>query len=81
MIYEIFETLNEFKKAYPSKIYICSRCGTLTTNPCVCINCDNQSNNFLLQEKVLNYKILENGEQKSIFIPIELLRKGENNVK
>lgn len=81
MIFEIFKTIREFRRTYPSKIYICSRCGALTTNPCVCTNCDNQSNNFLLQEKVLNYKILENGEQKTIFIPIEQLKKGENNAK
>lgn len=75
---EIFETVREFNKKFPSKIYICSRCGNLTSNPYQCRSCDNQANNFLLQDKTFSFKILETGVEKTIFIPIEKEKENQN---
>lgn len=75
---EEFETIRDFEKNFPSKMYICSRCGRITTNPRFCINCDNQSNNFLFSDKTYTYKIVETGKTEQIFKPIEL-EKGQNN--
>lgn len=70
---EEFETEKEFRLKYPSKIYICPRCGALTTDPQICTHCQNQSNSFLFTDN-FTYKI--NGKIHTIFKPIELL-KGE----
>ena len=78
MITEIFETKREFNKKFPSKLYVCSKCGSLSENPHHCINCDNQSNNFLFLEKTYKYTIQETGITEQIFTPIEL-QKGQEN--
>ena len=39
---EEFETIREFNIKFPSKIYICSRCGSLVSDPYHCIQCDNE---------------------------------------
>jgi hypothetical protein len=75
---EEFETVREFNKKFPSKFYICSRCENITTNPYQCTNCDNQSNNFIFQDRTYQYTIKETGKTEQIFKPIEL-EKGKYN--
>lgn len=75
---EEFETVRDFYKKFPSKLYICSRCGRTTTNPYQCTNCDNQNNNFLFSGNTYTYSIKETGKEEQIFRPIELA-KGEEN--
>lgn len=74
---EEFATVRDFNKRFPSKIYICSRCNSLITDPYICIQCDNQNNNFLYIEKTYSYSIKETGKTERIFKPIEL-EKGKN---
>ena len=74
---ETFETRREFKKRFPSKLYICSNCGGMTASPDECFNC-NWSANCLLKtmEKGYRYIIKEESENiNEIFTPIELLRQ------
>lgn len=75
---EEFETIREFNIKFPSKIYICSRCGSLVSDPYHCIQCDNQNNNFLYIDKTYSYSIKENNKSERIFKPIEL-EKGKAN--
>lgn len=77
---EIFETQREFNNKFPTKMYICSRCNSLTDNPYQCRQCENQSNNFIYAENTYKYTILESDITEQIFKPIELL-KGVNNDK
>lgn len=74
---EIFKTQREFNLKFPSKIYVCPNCLTLSDNPYICANCGNQSNNIFL--KNYKYKIEQKGEVETIFPPIEL--KGISNEK
>ncbi len=74
---EEFETVREFKQRFPSKLYVCSRCGNLTTDPFICTSCSNQSNGFLYTDTYI-YTIKETGETAQIFRPIEL-EKGQQN--
>ena len=69
---EEFVTVREFNKKFPSKLYICSRCKSLVTDPYHCINCNNQSNNFLFTDNTYSYSIQETGISAIIFKPIEL---------
>ncbi len=78
MTREEFETTREFNKKFPSKIYICPSCNSLSTNPYLCTNCSNQSTNFLYIEKNYKYFLKENNTENIIFRPIELL-KGEKD--
>ena len=71
----IFNTQREFNNKFPTKMYICSRCGSLTYNPYQCRECQNQSNNFALSDKTYKYVILENGKTEQIFKPIETINK------
>lgn len=73
-----FETIRDFNIKFPSKIYICSKCKNMTTNPYQCNCCDNQSNNFIFTTETYTYKILETNTTHQIFKPIEL-EKGEVN--
>ena len=70
MTAEVFQTVREFNKKFPSKYYICSRCKSLTLNPYYCIRCKNQSNNFLYPN--YTYTIAETNTTEQIFKPIEL---------
>lgn len=69
---EEFATVREFNNKFPSKLYICSRCKSLITDPYHCINCNNQNNNFLYINDVYTYSIKETGIKEVIFKPIEL---------
>ena len=74
---EVFETQREFNNRFPTKMYICSRCGALTDNPYQCRQCFNQATNFALTDKAYKYTILETGIKEEIFTPIELLKESE----
>ena len=75
---EEFKTEREFNNKFPTKMYICSRCGSLTDNPYQCRECENQSNNFALIDESYQYTILENGKTELIFKPIELFKENNN---
>lgn len=75
---EEFKTEREFNNKFPTKMYICSRCGSLTDNPYQCRECENQSNNFTLIDESYQYTILENGKTELIFKPIELFKENNN---
>lgn len=79
---EIFETRREFNKKYPSKIYICSRCGNMVASPFCCLLCSWQSNG-LFKESNNTYKYIIKSESEEIFEifrPIELQKtEGEKN--
>lgn len=69
---EEFATLRDFKKRFPSKIYVCSRCGSLVTDPYFCINCNMQNTNFLYKQNTYSYRIIEGNITNTIFKPIEV---------
>lgn len=75
---ETFETLREFNKKFPSKMYICPMCKGISLHPTQCTRCDNQSNNFIFSENTYKYSIKETGSTEQIFRPVELA-KGETN--
>jgi len=75
---ETFKTQREFNLKFPSKMYVCPNCLTLSDNPYICPNCGNQSNNIFL--KNYKYKIEETNTENQIFIPMEIY-KGGTNVK
>lgn len=39
-----FPSEREFRKRFPSRIYICFACGQMTPDPYVCIHCGSQAN-------------------------------------
>lgn len=69
---EEFETIREFNIKFPSKIYICSRCGSLVSDPHQCNMCGCQSNNFLFSYKSYTYFIKDKNITNTIFKPVEL---------
>lgn len=75
---EEFETIREFNIKFPSKIYICSRCGSLVSDPHQCNMCGCQSNNFLFSDKSYTYFIKDQNITNTIFKPVEL-EKGKAN--
>lgn len=76
---EVFQTQREFNNKFPSKIYICSKCGSMTTNPYQCVTCESQSNNFVYIENTYKYKILETNKEEVIFKPLETMEKGKED--
>ena len=75
---EIFKSQREFNNRFPSKYYICSKCGTLTDNKYTCEKCGWRADGLLKTwGKGYKYTILETGITEEIFKPIEL-EKGEN---
>lgn len=73
---EEFETVRDYNRTFPSKLYVCPNCGRTTPNPYRCINCNIQSNGLFIES--YQYTIKETGETNTIFKPIEL-EKGCNN--
>ena len=67
-----FETEREFNKKFPSGLYVCSLCGEISFDAYQCLNCGNQSNNFALYDKTLEYLIKDKGIKNRIFLPAEL---------
>lgn len=76
---EVFNTEREFNNKFPNKMYICSRCGSLTDNQYQCRECENQSNNFVYEN--YKYRILENDKAEQIFKPIELFKESEEKTR
>ena len=68
---EVFKTQREFNNKFPSKIYICSNCKSLTGDPFQCPNCGNQSNSLPFKQNTYTYQIEETGKTETIFTPIE----------
>ena len=66
-----FNNWREFNKKFPSKLYVCSACGSLTDNPYFCNNCQNQANNLFHRSNNFAFKIGDEKE-KQIFSPIEI---------
>lgn len=74
---EIFQTKREFNKKFPSKLYICCNCGTLTNDKYICPKCGWLAYGlFQTDNKGYKYTILEENLTEEIFKPIEIL-KGE----
>ena len=67
---QIFKTQREFNLKYPSRIFICPNCLSISDNPYICPNCGNQSNNIFL--KNYTYRIEETGKIETIFPPMEV---------
>ncbi len=44
-----FPSEREFRKRFPSRIYICFACGQMTPDPYVCIHCGSQANQLFPQ--------------------------------
>lgn len=65
-----FNSDREFNKNFPSKLYVCSLCGKLTSNPFFCTNCENQSNNIFYASNTFFFQI-GNKNITQIFTPIE----------
>ena len=74
---EIFETLREFNRTFPTKIYFCPNCKGNSTNPYQCEHCNFQSNNIANQN--YTYHIKENNKTDTILIPIERHIYDKNN--
>lgn len=70
---EKFKTRREFDNKYPSKIYVCSRCGEWIGDRYNCKFCGETSNKlFLSSDKLYRYQIAEESP-RIIFQPIERL--------
>lgn len=68
---DVFKNEREFNNKFKSKIFICSNCGTMTSQKYVCPRCKNQSTNLFCTGKTYTYKIEETGKIETIFTPIE----------
>lgn len=79
---EKFNTELEFKNKYPSGLYICSNCRTMTTSSVYCPNCNWSANGlFRTMGNGYIYSIAD-GEPIEIFQPIEMFdaeKKGKSN--
>ena len=67
---QIFKSQREFNNAFPSKVFYCPNCNSLTSNKYQCEFCQFQANNIANQN--YTYKIEETKETDIILIPIEL---------
>ena len=69
---EHFKSELEYKNKYPSGLYICSNCRTMTTSSTYCQNCNWSANGlFKTMNKGFVYSIGE-GNSVEIFQPIEM---------
>lgn len=76
MYEETFRTKREFNKQYPSKVYICSNCNSLSSDKLNCSVCGWRADGlFGTMGKGLKYTIEETGESEEIFKPIEIYEK------
>ena len=74
----VFKTEREFNKAFPSGMFLCTNCGSLTENRRFCKICGWRADGLLgTQDKGLKYTILETNESEEIFTPIEYKTKEE----
>ena len=76
---EVFKTQREFNNKFPSKIYICSNCGKMTTDKMNCNYCGWRADGLLKTwGKGYKYIIEElSPEVQEIFRPLET-RRNEN---
>lgn len=73
MITETFKSKTNFYEKYPSKLYICSFCGTLSQDRYQCSKCGFRADGlFKTMDKGYQYTIEETGETEEIFKPLEL---------
>lgn len=68
-----FDNLREYNKKFPSGIYICIFCKSLTNNPYFCKNCKQTSNTIFDDLGTIKYSIGDS-DVRQIFPPIELLQ-------
>lgn len=70
---EKFKNLREFERKFPSKIFICSRCGEWIGDRYNCRYCGETAHKlFLTTENLYRYQIADE-EPQIIFKPLELL--------
>lgn len=73
MIFETFKTEKDLYDKYPSKLYICSYCGTLSDDRYQCTKCGFRSDGlFKTMGKGYTYTIEETGITEEIFKPLEM---------
>ena len=73
MITELFKTQKDFDEKYPSKLYICSFCGSLSHDRYKCDKCNFRADGlFKTMDKGYSYTVEETGITEEIFRPIEL---------
>ncbi len=73
---EEFKSLREFNNKFPSKLYICCNCGTLSDDKYNCRKCGWRADGlFKTSERGYKYKIISENITDEIFKPIELLKK------
>lgn len=74
---EIFKTKREYNKKFPSRLFICTNCGALTTSEYLCHSCGWRSDG-LLKTMNLGYKYIIkeiSDDVHEIFPPLELLTR------
>ncbi|MCD7740159.1 MAG: hypothetical protein LUH11_02295 [Candidatus Gastranaerophilales bacterium] len=77
---EKFETIREFNKKFPSKMYICSNCGQLTDDRYTCAQCGWRADGLLKTlDKGYKYTIAEKEITEEIFRPIEMEKDNAGN--
>lgn len=79
---EVFETRREFNNRFPSKLFLCSKCKTMTAGPFICKECGHQANGIFKDiNDTYKYIIKEESEELiEIFKPIELQQQeGESH--
>ena len=70
---EIFKSYREFNKKFPTKMFKCTNCGTLTTDKYYCVKCGWRADGLLKTwGKGYKYTIEDEGITEEIFTPIEL---------
>lgn len=72
---EKFKTEREFEKKYPSRIFVCSRCGEWIGDKNFCKFCGENSNKlFAINENLYQYQISDK-EPQMIFKPLEKFKQ------
>ena len=69
---KIYETQREFNNKFPSQVYFCPNCKSVTSNKYQCEFCNFQSNN--IANLNFEYEIKELNLQEKILPPIESLK-------
>lgn len=63
--FEIFSSEREFRRKFPSKLYVCCWCGYMTTNPNICTRCNRQAN-LLFSNNTYCYSIAPDYKVKGV---------------
>ncbi len=73
MLFETFNDIREFNRAFPSKLFVCSLCGALCDNPYNCLRCHFRADGlFKTMGNGFKFRILDTGICEEIFKPIEI---------